>query len=347
MSHKYLSRIGTIVVTLWSFWSCSTTKEDETIYFSLDDFKTVDLAAGEKWSGAPDDNMIGVVYAQGDQYMISMPMDTFKYHFYDKDLKFLYKRVAEGGGPNDFVAPEYFGQWKSDGKGGVITAIVEYPKAQIKTVSPDTEDATVITSIPVGYSIRPYFMISDEHSIIYGINTAFPSKYEAGCRFKYNPSTDSLLTVAPTLKISSQENKYRLFQTGTAASDDCSLFVTVYLHEPLIELWNNNLETVRVLRVADEKIVDEYFDSSDPKYFFRGMQIVGEHIYVLYSNQPYFSKNDCWLLVFDKKGAPQYKMNVGTPYWFTVNPEESTLITTSRDENMEPEVYIYSLPSYN
>lgn len=337
-------RLALLFITGMILHSCNDTANFKTL--SFDDIKEVSLGEVRQWEDAPDDQIIAAIYSQPGQYMVFMPMDSCKMHFYDRDMKYMYSRVVVGQGPGEFVSPLYCGQWEENDSSTIVTGIYDEIRGNILQISPRFNGAKEVASIPETLGLNPGFMVSaPQDNCIYGVSSFIGCQLGSGVMFKYDMKNDSLMYSLPSFSVNNREKAFHLMQKATAGSHDCKLFINAYLFEPVIEIWNSDMELVTSFRLKDVNMVDSEFEYENATYFFRGVEVREKYIYVMYYGRGYMRPGNSYLLVFDKSYSPVYKINIGDTHWFTVNEENNTIVLMRLNDERETTVYFATMPS--
>jgi hypothetical protein len=269
--------------------------------------------------------MLGVRPA--GEYVVGLlwKQDYF-FDIFDTEHNLVGKLCRLGNGPNEFLAPAYFGQYDEEGiwilereRGLFVKIDISKSLAQGQTV---IEKKIDLSQYP-GLHPRNVFYITDE--LLFGTND------DSLCAtFTLNPKTSEIKFNPHVLDFPISPTTHSISQSMATLKPDRKKVATSFFRLPQIDMYSSKgerLKTVFYKEIVEPSMIDIY----DGCYYYLNIFSTDDYIYALYEEPVGDERTENYIHVFDWNGNPIASLKVDTTTDFYVSPDDKQLITLNFD----------------
>ncbi len=315
MNHKLYIIVALLITTI------SSCKHKEKLYI-VDSFPVEETLTGEVISSFNSDIGILGIKQAGEYVICDMWKQDYFFNVYDAENRLAGKLCMKGNGPDEFLAPAYYGQYDSEcvwilerARELFFKVNLHKSLAQGKTV---IEERFNLSKYP-GLQSRNLFYINDE--LFFGTND------NTSCAtFTLNPKTSEIKFNPHVLDFPISSVTHQISQSMATLKPDRKLVATSFFYLPQIDIYSSEgkrLKTIFYKKVVEPATLDVFQGLQD--YYIQVFS-TDEYIYALYTEPLDYETIGHYIQVFDWDGNPVASLNVGPTTDFYVTRNNKKLV---------------------
>lgn len=256
------------------------------------------------------------------------------FKIFDSELRLCGEVCRKGRGPNEFLAPAYFGQYAVE-DGDTKIWVLERPSERfIKINLSETLRHNRLTvehqydlSRYKGLEPRNIFHIDDE--TLFGTNDD-----ELCATFVVNPTSGAVQFNDHALPFPRSAHTHMLTQNAATLKPDGTMIASCFFSLPQIDIYSSNGKRINSLffgKVVDPRTVD----TSVVRGYYDQICSSNEFIFAMYKMPTGEDTYDNHIHVFDWTGRPRASLKIGAAYDLCFDSERGNLLTVDYDAEID------------
>jgi len=276
--------------------------------------------------------LTNAMFLTGD-YIVCVNMKApYAFNIYTKNFELADTIVRIGGGPNEVISANYFGQWSGNDSNPEIL-IFDDKRNRLSSLNINPfYDLSTIFDIPVSEHLNPSSVYRINDNLYVGVNLSIGKSSEL---FTYQPETKTVTRIPNQFTFDPMYGFYTS-QCGLVKNTNGSGYVQHYFNIPWVLIYDDNFNLVHKIAI-NEEINPETLKSSNTGFiqmYYSGRTIAG-----LFRELTDDSTTITTIIIFDDNGDVKATIDAGSIYSFMIDNQNNRLITVNYDTNAD-EVYL-------
>lgn len=252
------------------------------------------------------------------------------FKIFDKDFRFCGEICMRGNGPDEFLAPIYFGQYEIE-DGDTKIWILERPSARFMKINLSETLGSNKPIVETEYDLHKYQGLLPRNLFFINDDLLFGTNDDELCEtFVLNPRNDKLSYNDHAMSFSITPYTHSLSQNMITLKPDKTMSAACFFALPQIDIYTSDGK--RIKTVFYEKIVvPQKIDVTDIRDYYSQIYSTDEFIFALYRDLIEKDSYENYIHVFSWKGEPLASVKISTASDFFFDDNGKNIVTVDFD----------------